>query len=275
MVGINVAQPRVLLTNDDGHEATGLTLLRDVLVQAGCDVMVAAPDTNHSARAHAVHTSVEPLRVVRRDSEGVPTLVCSGSPADCVRIGILGRLIPQPDVVISGINHGANAGEDIHYSGTVAAAAEAALLGLPAVAVSQHGDDIGIPFLSGNPVRFPHLDYVADVVRWVFDHGLPKGVLLNVNLPNDQAAEDATLCAVGRRDWARSEVSVEVASGNSYAADMWAAQPPAKLDEGSDFVSLLAGNATIAALSVAGGLHDVLDIHRSHLESIPVKLRSP
>lgn len=267
------AAPKILLTNDDGYDAGGLALLAEALTRSGCQVTVLAPDRNHSGRSHSVHTSAVPLRLTRR---AIPlpetSWSCSGSPVDCVRAAILADLLPDFDLVVSGINHGANAGDDIHYSGTVGAAAEAALLGVPAIAVSQHGSEPDIPFLAGAPDSFPHIGYVVTLVHWVLRNELPTGGLLNLNLPHSDDSSRVVLCSVGRRDWTGARVETRALTPGRYHADMWAVEPEALAQRGSDFAELLCGHATITALSVLGGLHDALDLHQKHYSSLPLDL---
>lgn len=127
---------RILLTNDDGIEAGGLVASLEVARQFG-DPVVVAPDECHSAKSHSV-TMIGSMSLERvADYHGAEAYVCSGTPADCVRVALRLLEVGPIDVVISGINPGANAGVDVYYSGTVAAAREAALLGVPGIAVSQ------------------------------------------------------------------------------------------------------------------------------------------
>src|SRR5512134_3280664 len=162
---------RILVTNDDGYLAQGIQVLSDAARILG-DVHVVAPDREQSATSHSL-TLHYPLRV-RAMSDNV--LVVDGTPTDCVVLG-LGELLPEkPDFVLSGVNHGANLGDDVLYSGTVAAAMEATILGIPAIAISYTGKD--------------H-DSLADWDRVISDllqqlmkrADFPAETLLNVNLP--------------------------------------------------------------------------------------------
>src|SRR4051812_18247593 len=130
---------RVLLTNDDGIEAEGLqTLRRKLLELPEVELAVIAPDDNRSATARSI-TTRRPLVVEEVDfGDGTVGYSCDGTPVDCVRLGQLGLIEGfEADIIVAGINHGSNLGDDITYSGTVAAAFEGVLLGLPAIAVSQ------------------------------------------------------------------------------------------------------------------------------------------
>ncbi len=167
---------RILLTNDDGIQAVGLRSLYKALVEAGHDVFCVAPVTEQSAVGHAV-TIASPLRVKEFRENGFAGLGVSGTPADCVKIGLTKLLESDPDLVVSGINSGANVGVDILYSGTVSAATEGALMGFPALAVSY--DDF-------SPVDLlPQGRYVVDIIKRVKWDTLPKFRVLNLNFPKD------------------------------------------------------------------------------------------
>jgi 5'-nucleotidase len=261
----------VLLTNDDGVQAAGIAAMRETLTAAGMAVIVVAPDRNHSAGAHRV-TAHGPLQLRRDASASTPTFSCSGTPADCVRVGVLSDLFPAVDVVVAGINEGANAGEDIHYSGTVAAAAEGAMMGLPAIAVSQDGPEPELPFMpEQSPARFIHTDYTARLVQWMATAGLPSGVLLNVNFPLDSTAEYAQLSQVGRRYWSAGAMNYVQAGVDTYTVDPWAVQPAIDRDPEGDYAKLVAGIPTINVLSSRGGLHDILQ-NGLELDSLPLFL---
>ncbi len=261
----------VLLTNDDGVDARGLAAARDALISAGLRVAVVAPEQNHTCGSHRVSMR-DSVRLTQLADSGSPIFACSGTPADCVRVGVLSGLLPRPDIVVAGINHGANVGDDIHYSGTVAAAAEATLLGLPAIAASQHGPDIGVPFIPAEPAVFAYTAYIARLTHWVATNGLPDRVMLNVNLPPETAAPRAALATVGRRNWATASVQVETVRAGEHLVNPWSSDPAAHDDSECDFAMLTSGSATVNALSLAGGLHDVLDRYRPRLQSIPLDL---
>ena len=158
----------LLVTNDDGIHAAGLAALADVLSELG-EVWVIAPEREQSACGHAL-TLHRPLRAVPM---GERRFAVNGTPSDCVNLAVLGFMPERPAIVVSGINHGSNLGDDVTYSGTVSAAMEATLLGVPAVAVS---------LLEGGD-----LAYAAVVARLlatrVLVEGLPRKTLLNVNVP--------------------------------------------------------------------------------------------
>lgn len=165
----------ILLTNDDGIHAEGLWALYGRFFKSH-GVVVVAPDRERSAVGHGI-TLHQPLRTHRvRVWGGYEGYAVDGTPADCVKIGILEVLGKKPDAVISGINPGANVGVSINYSGTVSAAREAALYGIPSVAVSVNASDVH---------SFEPAASVAEkILCQILDRGLPFGTLLNVNVPD-------------------------------------------------------------------------------------------
>ena len=170
-----LAKARVLISNDDGINAPGLKLLERIMRGLAGEVWVVAPETEQSAASHSL-TMRRPL-FVRRVSDRRFTV--DGTPTDCVLLAIHQVMKGQPpDLVLSGINRGANLGEDATYSGTVAAATEGALLGYPSFALSQLYED-------GQPVRWATAEHwTGEVLRRLVATRLPRGVLLNVNFPD-------------------------------------------------------------------------------------------
>ena len=191
----------VLLTNDDGIEADGLqTLRRALLTVPGIELRVIAPDGNRSAMARSI-TTRRPLWVQEVDfGDGTTGFATDGTPVDCVRLAHLG-LIDEwlPEMVVSGINHGTNIGDDITYSGTVAAAFEAILLGLPGIAVSQQSSALELDFRQTTAFDFnAAANFTARLVADLESVPLPDKTLLNVNFPGCPP-EGIEVARLGRR----------------------------------------------------------------------------
>jgi len=182
---------RVLLTNDDGIEAEGLQALRRALLAVDdIELAVIAPDSNRSAIGRGI-TTRRPLWVQDVDfGDGTVGYATDGTPVDCVRFGRLGLVAGfEAELIVSGINHGSNLGDDITYSGTVAAALEGILLGLPAIAVSQQSAAREMDFRLGDRFDFTAAAaFVARMVEELDDVPLPGGTLLNVNVPAGEVA---------------------------------------------------------------------------------------
>lgn len=197
-----MSAPLILISNDDGIRADGLRALCEAVRPIG-EVVVMAPDIERSAMGHAITLS-DPLRVTEVDLqlEGVSAYSCSGTPADCVKLAVRAVLDKQPDMVLSGINHGSNTGINVIYSGTVSAATEGTILGIPSVAISLDG--------RGSSDFGPAKAISAHIARQVLDHKLPEGILLNVNIPNlpadqfpagNMAGTGYELTTHGKADW--------------------------------------------------------------------------
>ncbi len=187
-----VSRPRILVTNDDGFESRGILALKRALDPIG-EVVVVAPDSNQSAVGHQ-KTLMRPLRVRERTlADGSTGYSLDGSPTDCVSLGLLGFFDHGFDLVASGINYGANLGDDITYSGTVSAAMEAVINTTPAFAISQEYTDSVDFALAGIAA--------AIVARNILEHGLRRGELLSVNVPavSPEACEGIEVTRLGRR----------------------------------------------------------------------------
>jgi 5'-nucleotidase len=192
---------RVLLTNDDGIEADGLQALRRALVAVpSVELAVIAPDGNRSAMARSI-TTRRPLWVEEVDfTDGTVGYATDGTPVDCVRLANLGLVEGfEAELVVSGINHGSNLGDDITYSGTVAAALEAIVLGLPGIAVSQQSVARELDFRAGSAFDFElAANFTARLVAELQNVPLPTGTLLNINVPG-AAPAGVTVAALGKR----------------------------------------------------------------------------
>lgn len=230
---------RILLSNDDGIDARGLAVLFDALEPLG-ELWVVAPAAEQSAMSHSL-TMHRPLRVRERAPRQFSV---DGTPADTIYVALHHVLPDPPDIVVSGINRGANLGFDVHYSGTVAAAREACLQGIPAVAVSARIDDA--------PPRYDTAGIVArKVVERVAADGLDPGVLLNVNVPC-VAPEDLLglrAAVLGRRLYASSVDLRHDPRGKPY---VWIGGPHQGFDgpDNADGRCVDAGYATITPLGV-------------------------
>ena len=168
-------KPYILVTNDDGIAAPGIHALVNEL-QKCAEVVVVAPDSEKSAVGHAITLS-DPIRVANFNKSGQwQGFAVSGTPSDCVKIAVSALLDRRPDMVISGINLGSNAGINVIYSGTVSAATEGTILGIPSIAVS-------LTTYTG-PIFEPAARFAVKMMKTVLDKGLPQRTLLNVNVPN-------------------------------------------------------------------------------------------
>ncbi len=225
--------PVILITNDDGIHAAGLTALARALEELG-EVWIVAPDREQSAVGHAL-TLHRPLRVERL---GERKLSVNGTPSDCVNLGVLGILPEPPVLVVSGINHGSNLGDDVTYSGTVSAAMEGTLLGVPSMAVSQADPDMD-DFGSAVPVA-------RLVAARVLVEGLPAKTLLNVNVPRGEV-HGIRMTRLGHRVYREKVVREVDPRGRPY---YWigAGPPEWQEDDASDIAAVHGGLASVTPL---------------------------
>jgi len=247
---------KILVSNDDGYHAKGIIALTEAL-EAVADVIVVAPDRNRSAASNSL-TLTDPLRV-KRHSEN--RFSVNGTPSDCVHLALTGLLEEEPDLVVSGINHGANLGDDVIYSGTVAAAMEGRFLGLPTIAVSLASED--------RPTHFDAAGKVAaEMVKKLEAATLSSDVILNVNVPDRPYEEIAGLQAVRLGFRHKSEPVVK--SKDAHGRTIFWVGPAGKgqdSGEGTDFHAIERGYVTVTPLSVDLTRHDSLPQLKSWLET--------
>ncbi|AZN35967.1 5'/3'-nucleotidase SurE [Iodobacter ciconiae] len=227
-----------LLSNDDGYFAPGIVALAEALREEG-EVIVCAPERDRSGASNSL-TLDRPLNV-RKAPSGF--LYVNGTPTDCVHLAATGLMDRLPDMVVSGINHGANMGDDTIYSGTVAAATEGHLLGVPAMAIS---------LASRNPQHFASAARVArDLVQRFIRQPFASPVLLNVNVPDLPYAEikGVLMTRLGRRH----KSSGVIQSQNPRGEDIWWVGPVGEVShagEGTDFHAVAHGYVSVTPLSV-------------------------
>lgn len=228
---------KILVSNDDGVHAEGILALSEAL-SAIAEVVVVAPDRNHSGASHSL-TLENPLRVDTMTYNGFNAV--KGTPTDCVHLAVNELLKPAPDLVVSGINHGANLGDDVIYSGTVAAATEGRHLGLPAIAVSLVG---GQHFASA-------AHYARLLVQALMTQPLPTDQILNVNVP-DLPLEQIKGIRVTRLGCRHPAEAVIVEQDPRGRPIYWIGPPGATQDagEGTDFAAIEAGYVSITPLQV-------------------------
>jgi 5'-nucleotidase len=240
---------RVLLTNDDGIEAEGLLALRRALAALD-DIRVAviAPDGNRSATARSI-TFRRPLWVTEVDFEdGTVGHACDGTPVDCVRLASLGLVEDfEPDLIVSGINHGANLGDDITYSGTVAAALEGVVLGIPGIAVSQQSTRREMDFRLGKSFDFAAAAaFTARVVDRLDDVPLPEGTLLNVNVPTGEV-KGVEVTRLGKRVYRDQLDLIEEDTGRKLYR-IYGDSPVHDDEPGTDLAAVSAGRIAVTPL---------------------------
>jgi len=259
---------RVLLTNDDGVHAEGLAAIRERLIELCESVIVVAPEADSSGFARKC-TFSRPVNVRRIGAGRHPVYSCDGTPTDCVRVGLLGGLAADADLVVSGINHGSNLADDVTYSGTVGAGLEAAVLGTSALCLSQQ-----------TPTGSFSVNYNENLAELglAYDFGIAAGhggalaasivdarpdepIVLSVNYPTTLSDRSAILTRAGRRKYPRA---AKPAPGNpSDVQSVWVFGEPDEVipddgdSQGTDISALRAGRISVTPLSAAVSLGDL------------------
>lgn len=218
-------RPLILVTNDDGITAPGIRTLISVMNTIG-DVVVVAPDSPQSAMGHAI-TINSTLHIEKVIIDGKQTeYSCSGTPADCVKIAVNEILERRPDICVSGINHGSNSSINVIYSGTMSAALEAGIEGIPA---------IGFSLLDYNwNANFEHCkSFIETITKQVLEQGLPDGVVLNVNLPNLEKKDikGIKICRQSKANWKEEFDKRTNPMGRDY---YWLTGKFVNMDQGED-----------------------------------------
>ncbi|MFA6003649.1 MAG: 5'/3'-nucleotidase SurE [Elusimicrobiota bacterium] len=239
-------RPRILVTNDDGIHGPGLRPLIAAMQRIG-RVITVVPDQERSADSHCL-TLHKPIRV---HTLAPDLYTVNGSPADCTRFGVLWVMKSKVDIVVSGINRGYNLGEDIIYSGTVAAAREARILGVPAIAFSQDPDDASYAAATA---------FAYKLARLTLRHGLPKGVILNVNFPPSRRGKTAgaKVVRLGRRIYSNSISRRSDPRGKVY---YWLGGKGVKWIEvpGTDVSAISSGKISVTPLHLDQTENSIID----------------
>ena len=219
-------KPLILITNDDGVTAPGIKALIDVMLTIG-DVVVVAPDSPQSGMGHAITlNSVLHLDNLTQKKDNYKTYSCSGTPADCVKIAINEVLNRRPDLCVSGVNHGSNASINVIYSGTMSAAIEAGIEGIPAIGFSLLDYNWNANFEHSKP-------YIKQIAQQVLNNKLPEGIVLNVNIPNSDKKEikGIKVCRQAKANWKEKFDKRKTPQGKDY---YWLTGEFENLDKGKD-----------------------------------------
>ncbi|MEM6892780.1 MAG: 5'/3'-nucleotidase SurE [Bacteroidota bacterium] len=220
-------KPLILVTNDDGITAPGLRALIKTMKTIG-DVIVVAPDSPQSGMGHAItiDNTLYSKKVVIDQNEGAPEeYSCSGTPADCVKLALQEILDRRPDICVSGINHGSNASINVIYSGTMSAAIEAGIEGVPAIGFSLCDYTWEANFE-------PALESIKKIVEQALAHGMPNGTVLNVNIPkSNESPKGIRVCRQARANWKEKFDKRQSPMGKNY---YWLTGEFELLDKGKD-----------------------------------------
>jgi 5'-nucleotidase len=229
----------ILLTNDDGIETEGIKSLTEALRSRGKHrLIVLAPDSDRSGVSHGLGIIREPIRLKEKSKD---TWACSGLPADCVIAAVLGGIPCKPDIVISGINHGANMGNDIIYSGTAAAARQGVLFGLPSIALSLNGwSDY-----NWNMAAEYSADHLEDFLKlW------EKDIFINVNIPNNPQGPDGMVITWPCRKDYHDTLSIMQGPFNNEYCFLVPGEPSVEDQKGTDWDAVSANLVSLSPVFV-------------------------
>lgn len=220
-----MSEKLILVCNDDGVTAPGINALIEVVKPLG-KVVVVAPDKPQSGMGHAITINSTLRYTTIKKEPNLEIHSCTGTPVDCVKLAVNVILERKPDIVVSGINHGSNASINVIYSGTMSAAIEGCLEGIPSVGFSLLNHSIDANFNPSKP-------YVKKIAEWVLKQGLPQGVCLNVNIPNLSESElmGFKICRQARANWEEEFDKRKDPGGNDY---FWLTGVFKNYDQGRD-----------------------------------------
>jgi 5'-nucleotidase len=253
----------VLLTNDDGYRSQGLAAARAAMIEGGLRVLTVAPDVSRSGGSRAA-TFGGPVRIDRvGGNEMHPIFACDGTPVDCVRVALMSDLAPDVNLVVSGINEGANLGDDSTYSSTVGAAIEGALLGVGGVAISQQSRDRRFNLVDHAGYDWTSSALVAaEFARLGTETALPGRTVVSVNVPGHRPTAATQITRLGRRAYRRGGLEMaRTEAGHGYfsfgvSGD---SDPPIRQEAGTDFSALAAGRISLTPMSFEWGDRTSLD----------------
>nr|WP_315162253.1 5'/3'-nucleotidase SurE [uncultured Flavobacterium sp.] len=239
---MNGTRPLILVTNDDGVSAPGIRALIEVMSEIG-DVVVVAPDKPQSAMGHAITiNSTLYLNKISKDTDTITEYSCSGTPVDCVKLAVNEILKRKPDLCVSGINHGSNSSINVIYSGTMSAAVEAGIEGIPAIGFSLLDYDWNADF---EAIK----SFVKKISMEVLENGLPEGVILNVNFPKlkEKDIKGIKICRQAKALWVEKFDKRKTPQGKDY---YWLAGEFVNEDKGEDTDEWALDNGYISVVPV-------------------------
>lgn len=239
---MDTKRPLILITNDDGVSAPGLRALIAVMAELG-DVLVVAPDKPQSGMGHAITTnSTLFLDKISKESDAIQEYSCSGTPVDCVKLAVNEILKRKPDLCVSGVNHGSNSSINVIYSGTMSAAVEAGIEGIPAIGFSLLDFNWNADFETMKP-------FIRKITLEVLQNSLPQGVVLNVNFPKltTENIKGIKICRQAKALWVEKFDKRQTPQGRNY---YWLAGEFVNQDKGEDTDEWALKNGYISVVPV-------------------------
>jgi len=235
-------KPLILVTNDDGITAPGIRALIDVMSEIG-EVLVVAPDKPQSGTGHAITTNnTLYLNKITKNNDIIKEYSCSGTPVDCIKLAVNEILGKKPDLCVSGVNHGSNSSINIIYSGTMSAAVEAGIEGIPAIGFSLSDYDWNADFETMKP-------YIRKITLEVLENKLPQDVVLNVNFPKlkKEDIKGIKVCRQAKALWIEKFYKRQTPQGRDY---YWLSGEFVNQDKGEDTDEWALANGYISVVPV-------------------------
>ncbi|UFH35965.1 5'/3'-nucleotidase SurE [Flavobacterium acetivorans] len=239
---MNKVKPLILITNDDGVSAPGLRTLISVMSEIG-EVVVVAPDQPQSGMGHAITTNnTLYLNKISKENDSILEYSCSGTPVDCVKLAVNEILKKKPDLCVSGVNHGSNSSINVIYSGTMSAAVEAGIEGIPAIGFSLLDYDWNADFETMKP-------FIRKITLEVLKNSLPKDIVLNVNFPKlkKDNIKGIKICRQAKALWVEKFYKRQTPQGRDY---YWLAGEFVNQDKGEDTDEWALANGYISVVPV-------------------------
>ncbi len=243
---MSIQKPLILVVNDDGITAPGIKALITVAKEFG-EVVAVAPDKPQSGMGHAI-TLDSTLHVVKTEVEGITAYACSGTPVDCVKIAVNKLLPRKPNLIVSGINHGSNSSINVIYSGTMSAAVEGSLEGIPSVGFSLQNHSIDADFTAAKK-------YARQIINQILTNNFPKGMCLNVNIPNlkEDLINGIKVCRQAKGNWQEKYDERQDPMGRTY---YWLTGKFIIDDNGTDTDEWALNNSYVSVVPVQADITD-------------------
>ena len=242
-------KPLILVVNDDGIDAPGIRKLISIMNEFG-DVVVVAPDSPQSGKGHAITLeSIIKCNKINIDDGPQEEYSCSGTPVDCVKLALNKLLKRKPDLCVSGINHGSNSSINVIYSGTMSAAVEAAIGGVPSIGFSLLDYSLDADFTESEK-------FIKKITKSVLDNGLPSGISLNVNIPKSVKGKEINgikICRQAKANWIEEFDERQDPKNNTY---YWLTGKFVNLDKGDDTDERALENHYISVVPIQFDLTD-------------------
>lgn len=251
-------RPLILISNDDGYNAKGINFLAETVKEYG-DVIIVAPDTPRSGASLSLTFDHPITNKLIREEPGLKIYSCSGTPGECIKMGLANLCPRQPDIILGGINHGENSAVNVHYSGTMGIVIEGCLKEIPSIGFSHCSHNLDTDF----NIMLP---YIKKVVEFVITNGLPKGVCLNVNAPDMTDYKGMRVCKMGQGIWEKEWEHRTAPRGFDYYWLVGEFKSTDLAEDDTDYIYLRQGYVTVAPIKTDITAYEIFNNLKQNLE---------